>query len=199
MLFIWADIVTFNYLFTFFFRFSWILSQFFFTFSILRRAKQTCIHTHMCVCVHAQVCARSCSTLCYPSLPGFLCPWNFPDKDTGGACGFLFQVNLLSPGIESRCLALPTVPPGGADGKESACNVGDQGSYPWLGKNPLKRVWQPIPVFLLGESPWREEPGGLQSMGSQRVRHEWATKLITAWAHTHKYNIQTLQVYYSLK
>ena len=132
-----------------------------------------------------QVRARSCSTLCYSSLPGFLCPWNFPDKDTGVACGFLFQVNLLSPGIKSRCLALPTVPPGGADGKESACNAGDQGSYPWLGKNPLKRVWQPVPVFLLGESPWIEEPGRLQSMGSQRVRHDWATKLITAWAHTH--------------
>ena len=26
------------------------------------------------------------------------------------------------------------------------------------------------------EIPWTEEPGGLQSMGSQRVRHEWATK-----------------------
>ena len=23
--------------------------------------------------------------------------------------------------------------------------------------------------------PWREEPGGLQSMGSQRVRHNWVT------------------------
>ena len=25
--------------------------------------------------------------------------------------------------------------------------------------------------------PWREEPGGLQSMGSQRVGHDWATSL----------------------
>ena len=25
--------------------------------------------------------------------------------------------------------------------------------------------------------PWREEPGRLQSMGSQRVRHDWATSL----------------------
>ena len=24
--------------------------------------------------------------------------------------------------------------------------------------------------------PWTEEPGGLQSMGSQRVRHDWATQ-----------------------
>ena len=23
--------------------------------------------------------------------------------------------------------------------------------------------------------PWTEEPGGVQSMGSQRVRHNWAT------------------------
>ena len=27
------------------------------------------------------------------------------------------------------------------------------------------------PVFLPGEFPWTEEPGGLQPMGSQRVRH----------------------------
>jgi len=34
------------------------------------------------------------------------------------------------------------------------------------------RKWQPTPVFLPGESPWKEEPGGLQSMGSQRVRYD---------------------------
>ena len=36
----------------------------------------------------------------------------------------------------------------------------------------LKRAWQPTPVFLPGESPWTEEPGGLQSKGSQRVGHD---------------------------
>ena len=34
-------------------------------------------------------------------------------------------------------------------------------------KEPWRRTWQPTPVFLPGESPWTEEPGGLQSMGSQ--------------------------------
>ena len=29
--------------------------------------------------------------------------------------------------------------------------------------------------------PWTEEPGGLQSMGSQRVRHDWATSLHLQW------------------
>ena len=27
--------------------------------------------------------------------------------------------------------------------------------------------------------PWTEEPGGLQPMGSQRVRHDWATNTLT--------------------
>ena len=52
--------------------------------------------------------------------------------------------------------------PGGSDGKESWVD-------PWVGKIPWRRAWQPMPVFLPGESPWTEEPGGLQSMRSQRV------------------------------
>ena len=43
---------------------------------------------------------------------------------------------------------------------------------PWVAKIPWRRVWQPTPVFLSGKSPWTEEPGGLQSMGFQRVRHD---------------------------
>ena len=35
---------------------------------------------------------------------------------------------------------------------------------PWVGKIPWRRAWQPTPVFLPGESPCTEEPGGLQSM-----------------------------------
>ena len=37
-------------------------------------------------------------------------------------------------------------------------------------------AWQPTPIFVPGESPWTEEPGGLQSTGSGRVGHNWATK-----------------------
>ena len=43
---------------------------------------------------------------------------------------------------------------------------------PWVGKNPWRRAWQPIPVFLPGETPGTKEPGRLQSIGSQRVRHD---------------------------
>ena len=47
---------------------------------------------------------------------------------------------------------------GSSAGKESACNVGDPGSIPRLGRSP---------VFLPGESPWTDKPGGLQSWGHQ--------------------------------
>ena len=45
---------------------------------------------------------------------------------------------------------------------------------PWVGKIPWRRAWPPTPVFLPGESPWTEEPGGLQSMGLQRVTQDWS-------------------------
>ena len=38
---------------------------------------------------------------------------------------------------------------------------------PYAGKIPWRREWLPTPVLLPGESQWTEEPGGLQSMGSQ--------------------------------
>ena len=41
-----------------------------------------------------------------------------------------------------------------------------------VGKIPCRRARQPTPVFLPGESPWTEEPGRLQSMGSLRVGHD---------------------------
>ena len=53
---------------------------------------------------------------------------------------------------------------------------GTVGFNPWVGKIPWRRGRQPTPVFLLGESQWTEEPGGLQSMESQRVRHDWMIK-----------------------
>ena len=45
-----------------------------------------------------------------------------------------------------------------------------------VGKMPWRRAWQPTLVFLPGEgeSSWTEEPSRLQSMGSQRVRYDWA-------------------------
>ena len=40
-------------------------------------------------------------------------------------------------------------------------------------EDPWRREWQPTAVSLPGEPPWREAPGGLQSLESQRVEHDW--------------------------
>ena len=58
--------------------------------------------------------------------------------------------------------------PRGSDYKESICNVKDLGLIPGL-EDPLEKG---MAVFLPGESPWTEEPGGLQSMKLHRVRHD---------------------------
>ena len=56
--------------------------------------------------------------------------------------------------------------PGGSDGKESAYNAGDLSLISGSGRSPGEVIHSSI---LAWEIPWREEPGGLQSMGSQRV------------------------------
>ena len=49
----------------------------------------------------------------------------------------------------------------------SAGNVKRCRFDPWVRKIPWRRAWEPTPVFLSGESWWTQEPGRLQSMGSQ--------------------------------
>ena len=51
-------------------------------------------------------------------------------------------------------------------GKEFACQTGDPGSIPgW--EDPLEKEMATHSSLLAWEIPWTEEPGGLQSMGSQ--------------------------------
>ena len=43
-------------------------------------------------------------------------------------------------------------------------------------EDPLEEEMATHSSILTWEIPWREEPGGLQSMGSQKVGHYLATK-----------------------
>ena len=43
-------------------------------------------------------------------------------------------------------------------------------------EDPLKKEMAPHSSILAWEIPWTDKPGGLQSMGSQRVRHDLAIK-----------------------
>ena len=53
-------------------------------------------------------------------------------------------------------------------GKESTCNAGGPG----LGKSHGESMATHSSILAWRESPWTAEPGGLQSMGSQRVGHD---------------------------
>ena len=62
--------------------------------------------------------------------------------------------------------------PGGSVSKESACNVGDLGSIPGLGRSPGGGQGNPSQYSCLENVPRTAESGGLQSMGSPRVGHD---------------------------
>ena len=67
--------------------------------------------------------------------------------------------------------------PGGASGKESACQCRKHKRFrfdPWVRKISLEYEIATHSSILAWKIPRTEEPGGLQSMGSQRVRNNWA-------------------------
>ena len=77
-----------------------------------------------------------------------------------------------------------TTPPsttGGLAGKESTCMLEIQILSP-AGEDPLEKETAAHSTILAWKVPWMEDPGRLQSMGSQRVRHDLATSLVH-WFH----------------
>ena len=80
-------------------------------------------------------------------------PWNFPGRSTELGCHFLHLLQNISKG--------------NLVGKESKMSL------------VVASLFFKIFYFeiIIDSSPWMEEPGGLQSVGSQRVGHNWATSL----------------------
>ena len=66
--------------------------------------------------------------------------------------------------------------PDGSSGKEPACQCGRcetlVQSLGW--GDPLEEGMATLSSILAWRIPWTEEPGGLQSTGSPRVRHNWS-------------------------
>ena len=59
--------------------------------------------------------------------------------------------------------------PGGSDYKESSCQCRRPRFDPWGQKDPLGKGMATHSSVLAWRIPWTEEPGGLQSMGSQSL------------------------------
>ena len=68
-------------------------------------------------------------------------------------------------------MVLHSIFPGGSNGKESAYNAGDLGLIPGSGRSPGEGNGNPLHYSCL-ENPIDEDPGRLESMGSQRVGHD---------------------------
>ena len=64
----------------------------------------------------------------------------------------------------------------------SSSNAGDPSSVPGSGRSPGEGNGNHSSI-LAWRIPWMEEPGRLQSRGSQRVGHDWATSLSLSLSH----------------
>ena len=59
--------------------------------------------------------------------------------------------------------------------KNLPASVGDLGLIPGSGRS-LEKEMETHSSILAWSIPWTEQPGRLHSMGSQRIRHDWATE-----------------------
>ena len=108
-----------------------------------------------------------CSTLCDPidgSPPGSPVPRILQARTLEWVASFLQCMKVKSESeVAQSCPTLKNLPD----------NAKDEDLIPGLGRSPGGGHDKPLQYSCL-ESPWTEEPGRLQSMGSQRIEHDWA-------------------------
>ena len=86
---------------------------------------------------------------------------------------------------KNRLIGKENGPPRWHNDKESTCQCKRQETRvrPLGWEDPLEECMATHSSVLAWRIPWTEEPGGLQSIGLQTVRHDWATE--HAGIHTH--------------
>ena len=62
--------------------------------------------------------------------------------------------------------------PGGSNSQEFSPQGRRPRFHPWVGKIPPEKGMATYSSILAWRIPWTEEPGGLQSIWSQRVGHD---------------------------
>ena len=66
-------------------------------------------------------------------------------------------------------------------------------------EDPLEKEMATHSNILAWKIPWTEEPGGLQSMGLQRVGHDWATSLSVGYKNENQRGNKGLKIFLNLK
>ena len=153
----------------------------------------------VCVLSHVWLFATPWTVACQA-----LCPWNFPVKNAGVGCHFLLQGIFPTQGLNtsllnSQAVSSPLSHQGNPDKipdmlfnsqttlRMRASLVAQmvirlpamqETQVQSLGlEDPLENEMATHSSTLVWKIPWTEEPGRLQSMGSQRVGHDWANSL----------------------
>ena len=86
-------------------------------------------------------------------------------------------------------------------GKESACQCrrcNRCGFNSWVGKIPLRRKWQPTPIFLPGKFHGQWSLVGYSPWGHNESRHNWACRQAEDKAETesnHNWLVWTMDLY----
>ena len=119
------------------------------------------------------------TTLKLPWLCGHLSPGllqTFPHSSSDFTAAFPLSV------LSSLSLLMGLL--GGSESKESACNAGDLGSIPGLGRSPPEGgQGYPLQYSCL-ENPYRQRSLVGYSPRCPRVGHSWATKNKVYWWHS---------------
>ena len=96
----------------------------------------------------------------------------------------------------SNILGASEVAPVAKNPEANIADVGDAGSIPGSGRCPGGGHGNPLQYSLPGESQEQRSLAGIQSMGSQRVRHDWATNtrlnLVKNLSAMHEMQVQPL-------
>ena len=118
-------------------------------------------------------------------------PWGHKESDMTEC--IVFWQHCFSPGIFLRCLLGF---PGGSDDKASACNAGDPGSIPGLGRSPGEGNGNPLQYSYLGNpmdrGAWRAAVHGVTK--SRTWLSEHAHSCILNLTHTSLRSSRTLKL-----
>ena len=127
-----------------------------------------------------------CSVASYPLRPHellptrFLCPWNFPGKNTGLSCHFLLQGILLTQRLNLHLLTgrlftteTSEKPPRTMGNKLMRSDCGVQTRYNfWLQQRMCKCVSHFLPTGRVCPSDYQLEQNGMYCLGSEGKKHQ---------------------------
>ena len=112
---------------------------------------------------------------------GHVWVWELGYKESWAPKNWCFWTVVLEKTLESPldCKEIQPVHPKGNQSWIFIGSTDAEGETPilWMASSSMQRTWVCLPDTNSGSWWWTGNPGVLQSMGLQRVGHDWATEL----------------------